>query len=268
MIRRGKRPLALVGAGVALLAMAGVSGAVAASIPIPDIAVHAWGGVDPLRLPKNRDAPVTIHGGFRIGTRSGAHPPAVREIGFDLDRHISLATKGLPVCRPNVETQVTESCRDSIVGEGSAEVQIQLPEQEPVLASSHATVFYGSQRTVQEAGGSTAGAPGTAAPAFFIQLFLSVPAPAAAVIPVTVRPSGRGVYGYRAEARVPVIAGGAGSLVSLRLRIGKRWTYRGRRYSLLSARCGSGRFQMGDEFLFADETVTRATLLQPCRVRN
>lgn len=268
MIRRGKKPLALVGVAVALLAMLGISRAGAVRIPLPDVVLHVWGGIDPSRLPGGRNAPIAIHGGFRIGTRSGAHPPAVREIGFELDRHISLATEGLPVCRPNVEVPARESCRDSIVGEGSAQVQIELPEQEPVLASSHATVFYGFSHTVQEAGKSTAGAARAGAPTFFIQLFLSVPVPAAVVIPVTVRPGDRGIYGYRAEARVPVIAGGAGSLVSLRLRIGRRWTYGDRRYSLLNGRCGNGRLRVRSEFLFADETVMLGSLLQPCQVKN
>lgn len=265
-----RKPLALLGLCVAVLATAAIAKAIGpVQIPFSDLEVTARWSVHPSRLPKDRDAPVAIHGGFEVGTRSGAHPPAVREIDFELDRRISLATKGLPVCRPSIELQTRESCRDSIVGEGHAQVEIQFAEQEPILASSRVTVFYGHpQRISERSRRSTAGASRTAAPAFFIQLVLPVPVPAAVVMPVTVRRVERGVYGYRAEARVPVIAGGAASLVRLRLRIGKRWTYEGKRYSLLRARCAAGRLGSRAEFSFADGALLRTTFSQPCQVKR
>ncbi len=41
----------------------------------------------------------------------------------------------------------------------------------------------------------------------------------------------QGVYGYRTEATIPQIAGGSGIPISGHLKIGKKWTYKGKRYS-------------------------------------
>ena len=98
-----------------------------------------------------------------------------------------------------------------------------------------------------------------------------LPVRAAVVMPITLRRVDRGIYGRRVELHVPSIAGDAGRIFAMRLRIGKRWTFDGKRYSLFGARCPvpSRRLLMRrSSFLFADGEVLSATLVQPCKVRR
>lgn len=273
MNRAGKKLLLL--ASAAVLATAGIAtGAV--KIPPSDPSVQVRGGIDPKRLPKDRDAPISIHGGFWFTTTGVGQTPPLREFDFELDRHISLATRGLPACRfggRNIRggAPIQRVCHDSIVGKGSATVLIAFPESPPLLVKSNATVFYGRmRRPMREDTRASVEAAKATVPALFTIFDLPIPVPTTVVIPVTAHRLDKDIYGYRVEGKIPVVAGGSGSLLSLRLRIGKRWTYKGRRYSLLSARCPvpSRRLLMRSSFLFADEETLAATLLEPCKVRR
>jgi hypothetical protein len=206
-----------------------------------------------LGLPKGRDAPIRLHGDVRIDTLSGTHPPAVRKIDLELDRDVSLATTGLPACRSSIERSIREACRDSRVGEGTAEIHIQFPEQGPVLSNAPVAVYNTPHK------GEFA--------KFLAVLYVAIPVPAAIPIWIAVRRPER-AHGYRLEASVPVIAGGSGSIVKLRLTIGRRWTYDGKRYSLLSARCSAERLEFRTELSFADGTLLRSTSVQPCLVKR
>mgnify|MGYP001553928656 CR=1 FL=1 len=64
-------PLALLGAGTAS----------ALTLQVGDIVVQAEGGFSPKALPKHEDAPITLHGGGKLSTVSGALPPVLRELG-------------------------------------------------------------------------------------------------------------------------------------------------------------------------------------------
>lgn len=244
--------IAVAATSLALTSATGL-GAPIALPPPPDLAVDVWGDVKPSRLPDDRVAPVSVDGGFKAYTASGDPPPAIREVDLELDRHIWLTTTGLPVCHPsNVEIPIEQACRDSIVGKGSARFDIRFEEVQPILANARATVY---------------SAPAGAAVAkFLVVLDLRIPVLATAVISVVVHRVDRGIYGFRAEAKVPDVAGGAGRLIELRLRIGKRWKYRDERYSLLSARCTNGRLQERSTFLFSDESAIGTTLIEPCGV--
>lgn len=56
--------------------------------------------------------------------------------------------------------------------------------------------------------------------------------------------------------------------ISGHLKIGKRWTYKGRELSYVNARCETGRLQAHGEFTFANGTLLSGTFLKPCTVRG
>jgi hypothetical protein len=87
------------------------------------------------------------------------------------------------------------------------------------------------------------------------------------VVRIVIERIHKGIYGYRTHAEIPRIANGAGIPVAGNLRIGRRWTLRGRRHSYLNARCANGRLQARGEFGFDDGTELSGTFLRPCRVR-
>jgi hypothetical protein len=60
------------------------------------------------------------------------------------------------------------------------------------------------------------------------------------IVPVVIETIHQGIYGYRAKATIPQIAGGAGIPISGSLKIGRKWTYKGHYYSYVNARCEPG----------------------------
>jgi hypothetical protein len=68
-------------------------------------------------------------------------------------------------------------------------------------------------------------------------------------------------------ATIPPIAGGYGVPIYGHLRIGKKWTYRGRRYSHVSARCETGKLEAKGQFTFTDGAQLEGNFLKSCHER-
>jgi hypothetical protein len=254
-----RRVLALAACGIAVLAVAGTANAVKVTVSIGDIVVHAEGGVTPKRLPRDHFAPVEIHGGGKVSTKSGAYPPVIEDINLEFDKHGSVVTTGLPVCTA-AKLQATtvpvarRNCPGAIVGKGSGRGVVVFPEQAPIPVSSPITLFNGRPK-----GGE---------PTVLAHAHLTQPVPTTFVITIVIERIHRGIYGYRTKTTIPRIADGAGIPVSGSLRIGRKWTVRGRRYSYVNARCETGRLQARGEFGFEDGTLLSGTFLRPCIVRD
>jgi hypothetical protein len=254
--RRKVVPLAL---ALTVLGLAATASAVEVHLRLGDILITGEGGVTPSRLPKDRDAPITIHGGGTISTVSGAYPPVIKDINFEFDKHGSVVTTGLPVCTA-AKLQATTvpaargNCPGAIVGKGSGRGVVVFPEQPPIPVSSPITLFNGPKK-----GGNNT---------VFAHFYTTVPAPVTFVIPIVIQKIKNGIYGYRTEARIPPIAGGNGIPLSGHLKIGRRWTYKGKRYSYINAHCANGRLQAKGEFGFRDGTVLKGTFFQPCQVKD
>ncbi|MBA3866277.1 MAG: hypothetical protein H0X42_08015 [Solirubrobacterales bacterium] len=67
---------------------------------------------------------------------------------------------------------------------------------------------------------------------------------------------------------LPPIAGGTGIPISGQLRIGRKWTFKGKVHSYLNARCEVGHFDAKGSFKFKDGTFLSAAFLRPCQVRG
>lgn len=235
--------------------------AVAAAIQIRagDIIIHAQGGFAPKTLPRKENAPVTLHGGGELSTVSGALPPVLETLTLEFDRHGSVETVGLPVCtagklQSTDVAQARRACPGAIVGEGAGSAIVAFPEQKPIHISSPITLFNGPERHGN--------------PTVLAHAYTTVPVPTTFIVPVEIERIHKGVYGYRTSARIPRIAGGAGIPISGHLRVGRRWTYKGKRHSFVNARCETGRLQARGEFEFKDGTILRGSFLKPCKARG
>jgi len=80
-----------------------------------------------------------------------------------------------------------------------------------------------------------------------------VPVPAAVVTEVTISRSGGGVHTI---SKVPVIAGGGGSLVDFEFKLGKTYSYKGRKVGYFEAKCPDGVFKSNVKLLFKNEAQT------------
>lgn len=251
----------VVGVLLAFLAVAATAGAVKkierVELRAGDLVIIGNGGFRPETLPKHHDAPIELYGGGKLSTVSGALPPILNEITFEFDRHGSVDTTGLAVCRRAqlVATDVPaarRACGDAIVGKGFGTVVVKFPEQAPIPASTGITLFNGPKKNGLDT--------------FFVHAHLDVPAPSTVIFPVVIEKISKGVYGYRAEAKIPKLVNGYGHPISGRLTIARKWTFKGKQHSYANARCETGRLQARGRFGFDDGTLLTGSFFRPCKV--
>jgi hypothetical protein len=238
---------------VAVLAMGGA--ALAIVLREGPIQVEAEGGFTPTTLPKHKTAPITLHGEGKIGTTDGTLPPILKTLTIWFDKHGAVVTKGLPYCTQGKLAATTSAtarrvCAGSIVGEGSGTALIAFPEQRPFKATSPITIFNA--------------APHNGNPTVLAHAYLSVPAPTTYIVPVEIQKVSNGPFGFRTEAHIPKIAGGYGIPLEGRIKIGKKWSYKGQKLSYANASCPSGKLQAKTEVEFTDATKLDGLILKTC----
>jgi hypothetical protein len=217
------------------------------------------GGISPSKLPKHGSAAITARIFGEIHTRDGSHPPALQTLDLDVDRTIGIDAVGLPTCKAGriearTPADAKRACRGAIVGSGSAEVEVAFPEQPPFRSTGPLTLFSAGVH-----GGTTS---------VLLHAYVDVPAPTAIVVPATITRIHRGRFGLHIAAKVPKIAGGAGSPTRFELKIGRRFTYKGRKKSFLTASCPTGRWVTKGQVVFADGTQTGLTHVFPCTPKD
>ncbi len=243
----------VIGAALALI-VGGSALAKPEVVQVGNLVLSHDGGISPTKLPKHEQAPIDAFISASIATQDGSHLPAAREALIDLDENIQVNAEGLPVCRGGQLSSrdtaaARQVCGEAIVGTGSARVEIAFPEQTPIMASSPLTMFNGGVK-----GRTTT---------IFIHAYITVPVPAAVVTTVKLTPM-PGNYGTHIVARVPAIAGGAGSLTKARLGIDRKFTYKGKKRSYLTASCPTGRHFLKGQARFDDATVVNLSRTLVC----
>lgn len=245
--------------GAAAIACALAFAAVALGTPkafhVGNLIFYDNGGISPTKLPRHGSAPVTARIEGAIRTADGSHPPAVSHVHAEIERTIEVDAVGLPVCRlSQIVATTTEAakraCPDAIVGSGSAEVEVAFPEQAPFSSTGPVVLFNGGVhgRTTK----------------VFLHAYVRVPAPTAVIVPAEVTRIDDGAYGLELEAKIPRIAGGAGSPVKYDIHIGRTYTYKGRKKSFLSASCPASVYRTKGEVQFSDGTEMAVSHVFPC----
>jgi hypothetical protein len=256
---RGARGHLMLAAMMALLvAVAGVGSAMAEkgkTVEAGELRFTFNGGFSPKKLPKKTLAPITLTASGKIEKKDGGHPPALKEVLIETDKNGAVNVKGLPVCKSGqLQSRDTASarkaCPKAIIGSGHTSVEVLFPESKPVPVDSALTVFNGGQR-----GGTTT---------FYIHAFFTAPVSGAIVTTVKIKKVHNGRYGLKSVASIPKITNGAGSVTSFDLKIGKTYTYKGKKMSVLSAKCTDGKLQALARSVFADGTEASATIIRTC----
>jgi hypothetical protein len=224
-----------------------------------NLIVVGHGGFRPQTLPKYQDAPIVFFGGGKLSTVTGDVPPILKSIDLEYDRHGSIDTTGLAVCtyRQLVATDVAtarRNCGDAIVGRGKGSGVVVFPEQAPIPASSPITIFNGPKKHGLDT--------------VWVHAHLDVPSPSTVLFPVVIERIHKGIYGYRTKANIPKIANGYGHPISGFLKVGRKWTYKGKKHSYVNARCEIGRLQLRGKFSFKDGTLLSGTFARQCKVRE
>jgi hypothetical protein len=259
----GRRGLAAT-AAIALLVAVAVAGIASAGegpvkVKVGELEFIADGGFKPTVLSKTKLTPIAFEASGTIKSLNPdpkkRHPPALKEVLVEADKNTAVTTKGYPTCK-SAEIQSTTTaaalatCKSALIGEGKTHVGIAFPESEEVPVKSRLLVFNGGEK-----GGTIT---------YFIHAYITVPVPAAIVTTVKIKKIHHGRYGLLAVATIPKIAGGAGSVLDFSLKIDKKFTYKGKQVSVISAKCPDGKLQAHATAIFADGTHASAEVIRSC----
>ncbi|HEX6602874.1 MAG TPA: hypothetical protein VF030_09560 [Solirubrobacterales bacterium] len=215
-----------------------------------NICITDDGGIAPSKLPRRGKAPITARLYGEVETRDGTHPPALQSLDLDIDKTIAIDAVGLPTCKygqlkARTSAAAKNACGDAIVGSGKTEVEVAFPEQTPFRATGPLVLFNGGAK-----GGTTT---------LFLHAYVNVPAPTAVIVEATVTRVNRGRYGLHISAEIPKIAGGAGSATMFELRVGRKYTHKGKQKSFLTAGCPTGSWVTSGNARFVDGTKLSIT---------
>lgn len=240
-------------AALAALLLGGTAYALTAEIG--NAFVSATATLQPRALPEKGNAPVTLSNVTRIGTRDDSPPPILKTIVFQLDKHGTVDTKGLPVCAPAKLADATPSearkrCAGALIGKGLGKAEVNMPGQATVAISSPLSFFNGP--------------PSGGRPTLLAHAYETVPVPKALVVPITIERIKHGRYGYRAKVEIPEIAAGFGAPTLAEAKLGRTRERGGKTVGYLNAHCVGGRLQVYGTLSFRNGDFFPATLTSPC----
>jgi hypothetical protein len=260
----GRRRFLVAAAGAALLLGFGLLGLAQAEVKQKGkVRVTFVGEFNPTALPRSGMAPIEVTVGGRIATTDGDLPPQLRKIEIAINRNGRLSTKGLPVCevddiQPATTANALEACGDSLVGKGSFAAKVLLPEQTP----------YPSSGTVYAFNGVADGHP-----AILAHVFGTNPVPTSFTLPFLIK-RGRGTFATTLVASLPQVTSNSGFITGLEMTLHRNYSYRGHRYSYLSAGCPAPAGFPGAvfplaraSFGFQGKTLSQ-TLTRNCKARH
>ncbi|HUB99343.1 MAG TPA: hypothetical protein VMS11_05925 [Solirubrobacterales bacterium] len=224
-------------------------------VTIGNLNFKAGGTFSPKVLSKTKPTPIALSVEGQIKTLDGSHPPALKEALVETDKNGTVQVKGFPTCKSGqLQSQDTSHaeaiCKPAIIGTGTTNIEIAFPESKVVPVSSKLLVFNGGEK-----GGVIT---------FYIHAYITVPVPAAVVTTVKIKKIHKGRYGLESIASIPKIAGGSGSVKSFSLKIDKKYTYKGKKVSILSAKCPDGKLQAHATAVFSDGTRASTEFIRTC----
>jgi hypothetical protein len=212
-------------ASVALLALLAARAA-AETKEEHGVRVSVDGKLLPKKLPRHGAAPVAVSVSGHIGSKHPAELPQLETLAIAINRHGHLFSRGLPRCRrgridPSTTREALAACRSALVGEGQFSADVRLPEQSPFPSSGKVLAFNGALH---------------GRPAIFAHIYGTDPVPTSYVLPFFVR-SSRGTFGTVLETSLPNVTGEWGYVTGISMTLDRRFSYRGRQRSFISAGC-------------------------------
>lgn len=223
--------------------------------------VSSWNfnaALTPHVLPKGSSGPAKLI--LKGKDTPNASPPlGLRELVVLADKHLTVDAKGYPVCIPlqiEAKDNITaeKQCKRAIVGRGSEQVEVAIPETSPFQLKSSLVVFNGGYKR-----GVTT---------LLIHGYFTAPVPGSIITKVKIKKTHKGRYGTELTTSMPKIAGGFGAVTAFTIKLGKRFTYRGKRKSVISAECADTRLLFKGIARFTNGSTESATNLRICRQKS
>jgi hypothetical protein len=191
-----------------------------------NLIIYLRGGISPRTLPRDHSRPVSMRLQAGIGTVNSVPLPRVKEIRLELAYRGALDTYGLPTCgrarlRALDTSHAIAACGEALVGTGNLYARVFVPSQAPFGLHARLLAFNG--KTPQ---GRTA----------IWVLAYSPDPPISFVLPFYVRHQ-PGPFSTVLVSTVSRDVGPWPHFAHFRVVISRRYSYRGRRHSYLSASC-------------------------------
>jgi hypothetical protein len=258
---RSRRLSRLLAVAVALLVLA-VGLAVGERSQKGDVIVFLKGEISPLTLPREDPAPIAVRLEGGLETADRGLLPRVTRLEIGLPAQGVLSAKGLPRCRPSRlrDTKPGEAlaaCRAALVGRGRLQAFVQIPNQAPFELSARLLAFN------SRVGGRQA---------VTLHGYAADP-PTVVVLPLLLRRR-PGRFGLALAASLSPALGPWPRLASFNLTLSRRYAYRGKRRSYLSASCPIPPRSTAGFFSLARVTFTLASgrristaITRGCRAR-
>lgn len=229
-----------------------------------NVRISFQGSFAPKALPRERPAPITVSVAGSIGTTDGTRPPALKQLRIELNRSGLISTRGLPACTmPLLQSTTSDAalarCRPALVGHGTFFAALEAGGKLSP-ASGRILAFNGFYR---------------GAPALLLHFYVGLPVQATLILPLVISHDAEGRFGTVLTTRIPVLAGGGGSITQISLEIGRQYRFHGQNRSFISASCAAPSgfpgaiftFARGS-FGFADGRKIVTTLTRDCKVRG
>jgi len=263
MLPGGLRGRAL--AALAALALLGGLGAGAANgerTQHGELIVALDGGLSPLKLPRDRPAPVSMHLEGGLKTADGGLLPQVTAIELELPGQGVLSTQGLPTCSPRqlrdtTSAKARETCGEALVGSGTLEADVLLLNQNPFKIQADLLAFNGRVRGRR---------------AVILHASAAKP-PIVVVVPLLIEHRS-GSFETALVGELSPTLGPWPHFAHFEMTLSRRYAYRGRERSYLSASCPIPRRFTAGFFSFAKATFSLAdgrevstTIARGCRAR-
>lgn len=218
----------------------------------------------PHALPRERNAPATVHVAGAIRTTDGSTPPQLREISIAMNRAGVVSATGLPSCQaPQLQQTSTEAalavCRRALVGRGHFAANVDFAGAPVFPARGTVLVFNNSNKN---------------RPGLLLHLYGSSPVRAAFVLPFRIARRAEGKFGTVFSTHIPRLASDKGYVTDIDLTIGRKYRYRGSERSFISASCAAPAgfpgafFELAKAtFIFAGGQKLTSRLPGDCKVR-
>jgi hypothetical protein len=230
-----------------------------------NLLVSFHGGISPSTLPRATQIPVSVQMGGKIKTTDGTDPPHLDRIILDINSHGKLDLKGLPKCplgklQNSSANQAKAACGDAQVGHGNVTSRIGFPGQGDFATNGPMLAFNGRYK---------------GKPAIFAQVNSNSTLASTFVIIFQLKKAKGGTYGTELNGKVPPIASGNGDISAYDFSLKRKFTYKGKQHSYISANCavpkgvGSGSFNLArSTYQFADGRSISITQQQSCKAKG
>lgn len=253
-----KRSLSMVALVTLAIAVFTASVAVAGTAGSNGNSLTADAKVKPKKLSKAALTPATLEIATKTTTNdaTGALNPAVRAV-MDFDKNGKYVTKGLPTCGDKKLTgkrppEALQACKKAMIGTGNASVLAAFFGQATQMVKATLTVFNGVPK-----GGK---------PTVLFYAYAQQPTENAFVFTGVVSKYRKKGFGSRFQIEFPKLFGGNGALREFNIKIQKKFRYKGKKRSLVSAKCPSSKkLKSNIAFTYQDGETLSVPSKQTCK---